>query len=1131
MLLTIRCPNPGCGRSFSIEEAHLGKRGRCKTCGTAFTLSTVDDPRLSRSSGPTPASSSGPQTLKSSAPEQLGRFVIKRRLGAGAFGAVYQAYDPQLDRQVALKVPQPGTLETPQAIERFLREAKAAAQLRHPHIVPVYDAGREGPHAYIATALIEGRTLADAVADGPLPADEAARIVAALAEALGYAHSLGVIHRDVKPANVMLDTNGQPHLMDFGLARLESSAEKLTHDGAVLGTPAYMSPEQAQGKDVTAASDQYSLGVVLYELLCAETPFHGPAAVVIHNLLNREPELPRSINSAVPPDLETVCLKAMARTPQGRYEDCQSLADDLERWIEDVPITARRVSAIERLVKWARREPGIAASLSFVVLIGVVAFGIVAREWARAEREKSRAENQVQATVQALGEAQRQERRAQEQLNRAETSRYISTIRSAHRELDDGFPFQALSTLEQCDKSRRDWEYNYLRAQCYARLRVQFSTGWWRNDKSLGWGRDLDALVWFDYRTIFYMNPVGTLHRKWTLDEARWPTNSTTLSAICLAPNGRLIAMSASRMPLQPSLTDVVLWDAEKGDPSLALPGSLTQATSMAFSEDGARLAVVGFDSRGIGSDAQHFPQLRLWDVNTQRLLWTFDGQSRGRMNAVRFVPDGQHLVTAEADESRNGGKGGKLRLWTGGERGGQEVRAVSLPSEAISIACHPGGREIAVAVSDGSVFVWQPFDRPDEPRFVSMIAKIKEIRYAPSADSLICRSDLGVGLYDVATGVMRVEFPKMADLLWGTSDKRLASIVGSVVSLWDTRSAGDRSLRGHPGEVHHVAFAPDGVRLASLSQEGSSAEVRVWNLATSEEPSIHRLDRYIPPFDNHLSFAQDGQTVLAGENRTGVLALNSAAGSSAAGISSLPEGNEYMTVAFSNDRKTAALAMTVPGIRTRQSQDGTVLYSDQYLVAYDLVRGQEKARIKGQFTAQQSIALSPDSRTLAVAIHRDSKLRLWDLASGQARDTIRGHFLIRSAKFSPDGKRLLVAGLGQGQKPAYIRLLDLETKAVTLEITDTTLADHQFHVAFSSSGKRLATASHGNTIKIWDVETGMETLVLKGHTNAVTDLAFSPDDHFLASSSRDRTARVWDATDRQPPPLIDVSKVNASAP
>ncbi len=298
----------------------------------------------------------------------MGRFQIRRLLGEGAFGRVYEAYDPQLDRMVALKVAKPERLTDAGRVERFLREARAAANLRHPNIVPVFDSGHDGPHYYIASAFVPGMTLEGALAEGALDGRKAAALTRQLAEALAYAHSRGVVHRDVKPANVLLDERGDPLLADFGLAARDSVDDRLTREGGWVGTPAYLAPEQAAGEAI-AASDQYSLGCVLYELLTGQTPFAGPPEVVVYLHGAEEPPAPRQVNRAISRDLETIALKCLRKQPGERYRDCQALADDLRRWLEGEPITARRMSLAERAVRWVRREPKLAGAAAAVLLL------------------------------------------------------------------------------------------------------------------------------------------------------------------------------------------------------------------------------------------------------------------------------------------------------------------------------------------------------------------------------------------------------------------------------------------------------------------------------------------------------------------------------------------------------------------------------------------------------------------------------------------------------------------------------------------------------------------------------------------------------------------------------------------
>ncbi len=271
----------------------------------------------------------------------LARFRLLGLLGEGRHAAVYRAFDPTLERQVALKLMRDEAPRSSRALERFLGEARALARLKHPGIVSIYEAGRDGDRLYLALDLIEGRSLSEVLADGRLSHRRAAEIAADLADALAYAHGLGIVHRDVKPANVRIDSRGDVHLMDFGIALRPDSAEDASD--SIVGTPAYLAPELLDhGREAAPAADQYSLGAVFYELLCGRPPFDGTASSVLARASAHEPPSPIDVDPRIPRDLAEICCKATAKRPDRRYASCLDLSADLRRWLRGERPQVRR---------------------------------------------------------------------------------------------------------------------------------------------------------------------------------------------------------------------------------------------------------------------------------------------------------------------------------------------------------------------------------------------------------------------------------------------------------------------------------------------------------------------------------------------------------------------------------------------------------------------------------------------------------------------------------------------------------------------------------------------------------------------------------------------------------------------
>ncbi len=367
MIGVVACPNPGCRHPERLSLDPPGRVFRCRRCQTRIrmrpapaaavvaassrpgfgTESTYDDdPGDWLGPGSDEGSSSdGKYSVRSSsysdssstiAVARLGRYRVLGLIGEGRSARVYRAHDPILDRLVALKVPRPGAVASVRTRERFLAEARALARLRHPAIVPVFDLGRIDDRCYIAMGLIEGPSLALLLERGPMAPRRAAAIVADLAEALEHAHEQGVLHRDVKPANILTDASGNVHLTDFGLAGRPDEGDSANPE-RWAGTPAFAAPERSSAESPRSlpAGDQYSLGVVLYLMLCGRTPFVGPPLHILYQATSREAPSPRTIAPKVPARLAAIGLRAIARRPEDRFSSCAEFAEALRRWIRE----------------------------------------------------------------------------------------------------------------------------------------------------------------------------------------------------------------------------------------------------------------------------------------------------------------------------------------------------------------------------------------------------------------------------------------------------------------------------------------------------------------------------------------------------------------------------------------------------------------------------------------------------------------------------------------------------------------------------------------------------------------------------------------------------------------------------
>ncbi len=368
----------------------------------------------------------------------IGDYELLEKIADGGMGIVYQARQVSLNRLVALKMIRAGELATEKEVARFRAEAEAAAHLDHPNIVPIYEVGEDKDRHYFSMKLVEGGSLAERMTKSEirnpnetrsskpetgslarkaasslvprhsLDLRHSACVISKVARAVHYAHQRGLLHRDLKPGNILLDPHGEPHVTDFGLAKRVETDSSLTVSGAILGTPSYMAPEQAAGaRNVTTASDVYSLGAILYELLTGRPPFHGATALdTLVQVREQEPKPPRAFNTHLDRDLETICLKCLEKDAQRRYRSAEALAEDLDRWLAHEPIQARPATVTARVAKWARRKPVVAALAAGVLLVSLLGVAGIVWQWRAALRARAEAQHSARQAAHDLREAQ-----------------------------------------------------------------------------------------------------------------------------------------------------------------------------------------------------------------------------------------------------------------------------------------------------------------------------------------------------------------------------------------------------------------------------------------------------------------------------------------------------------------------------------------------------------------------------------------------------------------------------------------------------------------------------------------------------------------------------------------------------
>jgi WD40 repeat protein len=902
----------------------------------------------------------------------------------------------------------------------------------------------------MALEYLSGGSLSDRLErTGRLDPKAAAELVGTLAGAVQAAHGLGIVHRDLKPSNVLYDERGTPKVTDFGLAKRAGGSD-LTATQAVMGTPAYMAPEQARGetKFVGPQADVYSLGVILYECLTGTKPFQAPEQLaLLRRVAEEEPERPGKRAPGLPRDVELICLKCLAKDPAERYATAGALAAELGRFAAGEPVSVRAAGLVERVAKWARRKPTLAAAYTLGLLATLLGGlgGAAVWQWRATERARSAAESARREAVRARdGETKARERLAAVEYGRA--------IQVAYQEWRESNVPAAVDLLQGTRSDLRGWEWRYVDRLCHSDLltlkgHLDFvrSASFSPDGSQIVTGsRDKTAKVW-DAR-----NGAEVLTLK--------GHNGFVYSASFSRDGSRVVTGSGD--------STAKLWDAKSGAEVLTLKGHTGRVHSASFSPDGSRIVTGSQDKTA-----------KVWDADTGAEVLTLKGHAE-LVNSASFSADGSRIVTGSQDKM--------AKVW--GAYSGAEVLTLNGHTGVVSSASFsPDGSRIVTGSGDKFAKVWDANSGAEILTLNGHTGAVSSASFTPDGRWVVTGSfDKTAKLWDATTGAEVITLKGHTGVVHSASlsPDGLRVVTGSsdkTAKVWDATSAVEGlTLKGHTGAVWSASFSPDGSRVVT----GSSDETaEVWDATSGAE--VITLKGHTERVHS-ASFSPDGSWVVTGSFDKTAKVWDATTGAEVLTLKGHTDGVSWAS--FSPD---GSRVVTGSGDKTAKVWDATT--------------GAEVLTLKGHIGTVYSASFSPDGSRIVTG-SSDTTAKVWDAASGAEVIMLLGHTeTVYSASFSPDGSWVVT---GSYDKTA--KVWDATSGAEVITLKGHT--GYVSSASFSPDASRVLTGSQDKTAKVWDATSGAEVLTLKGHTDGVRSSSFSPDGSRVVTGSWDNTAKVWDA-------------------